>query len=149
MRKPTVVVAVAVAFFVSVQLSFAQTGRLWTPLKPGIWSVRGTDEQNVRWTARMHLERRGIRKTTVLYSGYFYWRSPDVDTKGYEYFTGSLDRRAGVLKLHGKRVRNLQGELGVGVYRAQVRRSSEIYNGKWSDGDSVPGNWTARWSQYH
>lgn len=126
--------------------AFGQKAKLWTAPKAGLWRVTGSDEQKTRWSARMHLTKTAAKGSSIKYRGYFYWWSPDTETKGYEYFTGRFDRASGILSLKSSRVRSIKGELGIGSYSARARRGVTIHSGTWAGEDSIPGTWSAKWT---
>lgn len=134
--------ALAMVLFCAFGAS-AQKARLWTPPASGVWRVNAVDEQTIRWNGRLHLNRSGIRRNTVVFRGYFYWVSDDKTIAGNEYFTGRFDRTTGRLRLVGSRAKSIRGELGTAVYIAQVRHGTRI-SGNWAGGDSIPGTWSAR-----
>jgi hypothetical protein len=145
MRKSIGVFMVAVAFFAFTSALFAQTNRLWTEPKVGVWMVTAKDEEGIKWSGRLHLSRTSIKGAKVGYRGYFYWISGDRSTSGNEYFNGSFDRSSGKLRLHGYRTRNIRGELGTGNYRASGIAGKTLVRGSWGGQNSIPGTWSAVW----
>ena len=136
--------AIAAAILIlsgSVVTANAQGKRSSTAPKAGIWRVSANDEQNTDWKARLTL----IRRADGRYRGHFYWVSADKSVSGREYFNGRFDRRTGRLRLRAYAVKNIKGELGIGVYFALVTRHGRNIRGKWNGGDSIPGKWSAVW----
>lgn len=128
---------------------YSQSKLNWVEPRPGVWSVTGSDEEGLKWTAAMHIARTGFRDGMARYRGYFAWRSVDGATSGKEFFVGSFDKRTGRLSLKGYRAKNAKGELGVGNYTALLRQKGQrISRGRWSGQDTVPGTWSARWARY-
>lgn len=120
----------------------AQSKKLWTYPKTGVWRVTAKDEENKIWNGRLTLNRKAGGK----YRGYFYWIDAEKATSGREYFNGRFDRSTGKLRLRGYAVKNVKGELGTGNYRATVNRQGRnIYRGSWSGQNSIPGKWAAVW----
>lgn len=118
-----------------------QGKKLWAAPKSGIWRVTANDEENTDWKGSLTL----TRKVDGRYRGHFYWVSADKTISGREYFTGRFDRRSGKLKLNAYAVKNIKGELGIGVYIASVKRQGRSIRGKWNSADSIPGDWSAVW----
>ena len=150
MKKLFIVLPVVVLLIsLSPLIATSQTKQAWVAPKAGIWTVTGSDEENIKWTATMRIAKRAVRNKLVRYRGYFAWKSEDGETAGREYFNGTFDRWSGRFLLKAYRAKSEKGELGVGNYRAFVsRKGRNIGRGVWSGANTVPGTWTASWERF-
>ena len=104
----------AALFVISVpQNSAAQNKSHWVSPKAGVWQMTGKDEENINWKGQIVFTKKTYsNKSIVKYAGYIDWNSPDDETSGLEYFTGSFDRRTGKLVLKGNFIENCQRRSG-------------------------------------
>ncbi len=127
----------------------AQNKQAWVSPKIGVWQVVGKDEENIGWTGQIRFTRKTNSKSTVKYRGYFDWKASDGETSGREYFTGSFDKRTGRLRLKGYLLKNVRGDLGLGIYVGSVsQKGRRIRRGSWGGIDAVKGNWSAKWLKF-
>lgn len=133
----------------AAQTSPAQNKSVWVSPKIGIWQIAGKDEANTGWTGQIRFTGKTKSGSVVRYKGYFVWRSSDNETSGREYFRGTFDRRTGRLTLRGYAVKNVRGELGIGIYTGFVsQKGRRISRGSWGGNDVVEGTWSARWLKF-
>jgi PKD repeat protein len=138
----------AALFVISApQNSAAQTKSHWVSPKAGVWQLSGKDEENINWTGQIVFTKKTYsNKSIVKYKGYIDWSSPDDESSGQEYFTGSFDRRTGKLVLKGTSLKIVSGDLALGVYTGFVnRKGRQIRRGSWDGVDIVKGKWSAKW----
>ena len=138
----------AALFIISVpQNSAAQTKTHWVSPKAGVWQMTGKDEENINWKGQIVFTKKTYsNRSTVKYTGYIDWNSPDEDSSGRENFTGLFDRRTGKLVLKGTSLKNVSGDLALGVYTGFVNgKGRRIRRGSWDGVDVVKGKWSAKW----
>ena len=129
------------------KFSAAQTKSRWVSPKAGVWQMTGKDEENINWKGQIVFTKKTYsNRSIVKYAGYIDWNSPDDETSGQEYFTGSFDRRTGKLVLKGTSLKNVSGDLALGVYTGFVNgKGRQIRRGSWDGVDVVKGKWSAKW----
>lgn len=132
------------------QFSTAQNKSVWVSPKAGVWQLTGKDEENINWKGQIVFTKKTYsNKSIVKYKGYIDWKSPDDESSGQEYFTGSFDRRTGKLVLKGTSLKNVSGDLALGIYTGFVnRKGRQIRRGSWDGVDVVKGKWSAKWLKF-
>lgn len=150
MKKLIFLLLIVVIFIgFSLQTLSAQNKSVWVSPKIGIWQIVGKDEANSGWTGQIRFTGKTKSKSIVRYKGYFMWRSSDNETSGREYFTGSFNIRTGRLRLKGYSLKNVRGNLGLGIYIGYVnQKGRRISRGSWDGIDAVKGNWSAKWLKF-
>jgi hypothetical protein len=138
----------AALFVISApQSSAAQNKSRWVSPKAGVWQLTGKDEENINWKGRIMFTKKTYSdKSIVRYRGYIVWSSPDDESSGREYFTGTFDRRTGKLVLKGTSLKIESGDLALGIYTGFVNgKGRRISRGSWDGVDVVKGKWSANW----
>lgn len=132
------------------QFSAAQNKPVWVSPRTGVWQLTGKDDENINWTGRIIFTKKTYsNKSIVRYRGYIDWSSPDEDSSGLEYFTGSFDRRTGKLVLKGNSLKVVSGDLALGIYTGFVnQKGQQIRRGSWGGVDVVEGKWSAKWLKF-
>ena len=110
-------------------------------LEPGLWKFTGRDPAGGEWKADIVIK--NVRGNN--FDGYFDWyRGPDFDYSGKEYFTGRFDMETDKVTIQGTRLEN-SNNLTLGKYEAYVSINRDLlYNGRWEEANGVPSSdWQA------
>lgn len=141
----------ALLFLSAPQSLAAQNKSRWVSPKAGVWQLTGKDEANSNWKGRIFFTRKTYsNKSIVKYKGYIDWSSPDSESAGREYFSGSFDRRTGKIVLRGTSLKTVSGDLALGIYTGFVnRKGRQISRGSWDGTDVIKGKWSAKWRKFN
>ena len=101
-------------------------------LEPGLWKLTGRDPAGGEWKADIVIK--NVRNNN--FDGYFDWyKGPDFDYKGKEYFNGKFDSITDKIIFQGTRLENSQN-LVLGKYEAYMSTTRDkLYNGWWEEPD--------------
>ncbi|CAN5630127.1 hypothetical protein BH20ACI4_BH20ACI4_34680 [soil metagenome] len=148
MKNFLVLLFLAALLIVSApQFSAAQNKSVWVSPRTGVWQLTGKDDENINWTGQIIFTGKTYSKNSIVrYKGYIVWSSPDDESSGREYFTGTFDRRTGKLVLKGTSLKIESGDLALGIYTGFVnQKGRQISRGSWDGVDVVKGKWSAKW----
>ena len=107
----------------------------------GLWKLTGHDPAGTEWKADIVINNFQDNN----FDGYFDWyRGPDFDYSGKEYFTGRFDLDTDKVTFQGTRLED-SNDLTLGKYEAYMSiNRDKLYNGRWEEADGVPSSdWQA------